>query len=697
MARFHHIIVAFMIFLFVCSMTAFADFEVGLSHGTNKHRPEFGFNPVDTYQIFSAKNEWEPFLVLIRDDAPLTNVDVVVSEFTGPGDPITVVEPYRVHYVPVYADEISHHPPDPSRAGLWPDGLVPFTDHFYSEDRDGAPFDVVADFSQAVFVDVFVPETQTPGDYTATVTVSAQGETNWTGTVTLTVWDFALPNGLSLVSNYQYSRNDVCNYHTTHGNTTDCDPLHELYFEEYARHRMSPYRWKTGNPDYTWEDATQTLTVDWSGWDAVHGAYLDGTFYNSGYEFTSVTLPRSFGDVPSGLTQEQWDHLHWADWADHFKQEGWIEKLWCYLPDEPDPSQYGSLADTAARIHAADPDLQPFVTEQYEELLGPDIDIWCPDEPLFSDSMPWPPYPEKYEELRADGKTTWWYNCVSATLGFDYANHMVDQESTYMRIWLWLTRRYEFTGILFWRISYLWSKQDVWEDMYSDRYSCQGDGTLYYPGIPSRIGGTTDIPLPSIRIKVLREAMEDYEYFILLDQGGEQEWVKDIVRTVAPKTYQWEHDWEKLLRWRKMVAEKILGTLDEQPPDPPNGLAGFAMNQAVELSWNAPPDADLDGFEVWYAVYEGDAFFGGNVDAATTTVQVNGLMAETEYMFWVRSFDTNGNRSEDSEIVQITPLGNTSDEKGPNDVKVGQVIHQKQPGDDDGDDEQGGFGCGGLY
>lgn len=691
--------IVFLIIGLCLPIFAFSDFEAGLTHGTNKHRPEFGFDPQSTYHLYSAQNEWEPFQVLIRSDAALTDVNVTVSEFVGPGDPITGVELYRVHYVPVYADQISHHPPDPTHAGYWPDGLVPFVDHFVGEDRDGAPFDVEAGFSQGVFVDVFIPETQTPGDYTATVTVSASGESNWTGTVTLTVWNFVLPNGLSLVSNYQYSRNDTCGYHTTHGNTTDCDVLHERYFEEYARHRMSPYRWKTGNPPYTWEDATQTLTVDWTGWDAEHGPYLDGTFYRDGYEFMSVTLPRNFSNPPAGLTQEQWDHLHWSDWADHFKQNGWIEKLWNYLPDEPDPDQYGSLADTAARIHAADPDLQPFVTEQYEEGLGPDIDIWCPDEPLFSDSMPWPPYPEKYEELRADGKKTWWYNCVSATLGFDYANHMVDQESTYMRIWLWLTRRYEFTGILFWRISYLWSKQDVWENMYSDRYLCQGDGTLYYPGIPSRIGGSTDIPIPSIRIKVLREAMEDYEYFILLDQSGSDEWVDDLVRSVAPKSFQWEHDWEKLLYWRKIVAEKIMGTLDEDAPDPPNNLSGTAMNQAVELSWTAPQDADLDGFDIWYALYEGDAFFGGTVDTSTTTALVEGLTAETEHMFWVRAFDTNQNRSEDSDIVRVTPFGNASEEKGPNDVTVeGAISDNRKPGANDNEDhEQGTKGCGGWF
>ncbi len=683
------------LFLFVSGFAAaHASYDVGLTHGTNKHRPEFGFEPLNEYQLYSAQNEWEPFQILIRDNSGVSNVNVTVSEFTGPGDPITEIDLYRVHYVPVYADEISHEPPDPTHAGDWPDGLVPFVDHFVGEERDGAPFDVQADYAQGVFVDVFVPAGQTPGNYEATITVTANGRLDWSGTVNLTVWNFELPNGLSISSNYSYSRDSICEYHQVNGNTSDCTQLHERYFEEYARHRMSPHRWTTGQPPYTWNPAEKSLTVDWSDWNTYHAPYLDGTFYKPGYEFTTVNFSRSYGNVPAGVTQDEWNHMHWQSYAQNFKDNGWIEKLWCYLPDEPDPSQYQAIADTAAKIHAADPDLQPFITEQYNEGLGDDIDIWCPDEPMFSDSLPWPPYPEKYEELRADGKKTWWYNCVSATLGFDYASHMVDQESTYMRIWLWLTRRYEFTGILFWRIQYLWSRQDVWEDMYADKFLCQGDGTLYYPGLPSKIGGTTDIPIPSIRIKILREAMEDYEYFVLLDNAGEKEWVDDITRTVAPKTYQWEHDWEKLLAWRKIMAEKILGTLDEVPPDPPTSVTAQAQVESVDLSWTAPSDSDLAGFEVWYAIYEGDAFFGGSVDAATTAITVAGLAPEQEHMFWIRAFDETGNRSEDSDIATSTPQGDSSTESGPNSVYL------KDPGEGDdadrGDADEDEFcGCGG--
>ena len=695
MKRIQSWIVAFVVAgALLASSPAVADYLVGLSHGTNKHRPEFDFATDAAYRIYAAQNEWEPFLVLMRDDDGLANVNVTVTEFIGPGDPITGVELYRVYYQTVDGDRISHDPPDPARAGDWPDGLVPFTDHFLSEDRDGAPFDVPVDYSQAVFVDVFVPAGQTPGDYEATVTVTANNRPDWNGTVTLTVWDFVLPNGLSIASNYQLSRDGVCNWHAGHGGVTPCEDLLARYYQEYARHRMSPYGWRAFYPGYTWNDGTSTFDWDWTAFDAYHGPYLDGTFYLTGYEFTGIRLPGSPGGRPAYVPAEDWEREWWAGWADHFKTKGWIQKLWYYLPDEPKPSQYAGHAALAARIHNADPDLRPLVTEQFESELAGDIDIWCPDEPLFSDSMPWPPYPEVYTERQAMGETVWWYNCVSATVGFDYASHMVDQESTYMRVWLWMTRRYGFEGILFWHTNALTRNgQDVWDTMWYDRFGCQGDGTLFYPGTVDRIGGTTDIPIASLRLKYLREGMEDYEYFHLLDGSGDAAWVSDVTRTVAPKTFQWEHDWQIVLDWRRKVAEKIMGTLDETPPDPPTALVAEPQVEAVMLSWTAPADADLDGYDIWYGLYDGDALFGGRADAGATQAQLSGLTPGRLHRIYIRAFDENGNRSAQSEQVTAVPLseGDDDDDESPD---TPEDHDRNNVGVSSPDENETTFGCG---
>ena len=57
-------------------------------------------------------------------------------------------------------------------------------------------------------------------------------------------------------------------------------------------------------------------------------------------------------------------------------------------------------------------------------------------------------------------------------------------------------------------------KPDVWKDV--NLYSGNGDGTLFYPGRPQIIGGTKQIPIESIRLKLIREGLEDYEYLAML-------------------------------------------------------------------------------------------------------------------------------------------------------------------------------------
>ncbi len=677
---------------------AAADYYVGLTHGTNKVRPEFAIPTDNTFHLFAARNEWEPFQVLVMDDNGLTNVDVDITPFTGPGDPITDVEPYRVAYVPVTADTISHKPPNLNNVGDWPDGLIPFVDHFVGETRAGAPFDVAAGRNQAVFVDVYAPEDQTPGDYTATVTVTADGHAAWTGTVTLTVWNFTLPNSLPIASQYGFNQSEACAWHAAHGGTSSCSDLIDRYLLEFARHRMSTYGFARSGPSYTWNDANQDFDWDWTDYDAINAPYFDGTFYRPGYKFSATLLPGVPGGKPGNVSEDVWEQAFWGGWAAHFREKGWLDQLFYYLPDEPTPDQYPAVKDLAQRIHNADPDLQTQVTEQFEDALAGPIDIWDPDEPWFSDSMPWAPYPEAYDARRALGEKTWWYNCVSANFGFDWANHMIDYPSSQMRIWLWLTRRYHFEGILFWETVFQYNYTDPWESMYIGMWWVQGDGTLFYPGTPDHIGGATDIPIASLRMKYLREAMEDYEYFHLLDDAGYSDWVDDLTRTVAPKSYIWEHDWQKLLDARERAAKKLLGTLDEIPPAPPTNLHATAGDYSITLSWTPPGDADLAGFDIWYGAYEGDRYFAGSVGKDVTTFQINDLEAHRPYTVWMNSFDDAGNRSADSASVSATPTAPADDDAGDDDATGDLGV-----ADDDGspsaranaDEHHISTGCGG--
>ena len=50
----------------------------------------------------------------------------------------------------------------------------------------------------------------------------------------------------------------------------------------------------------------------------------------------------------------------------------------------------------------------------------------------------------------------------------------------------------------------------LWRDQWTN--GANGDGNLFYPGTPDIIGGTTHIPVASLRLKYIRDGVEDYEY-----------------------------------------------------------------------------------------------------------------------------------------------------------------------------------------
>jgi hypothetical protein len=65
-----------------------------------------------------------------------------------------------------------------------------------------------------------------------------------------------------------------------------------------------------------------------------------------------------------------------------------------------------------------------------------------------------------------------------------------------------------------------------------------GDGTLFYPGTTAKIGGKTEIPVESLRLKGIRDGMEDYELLALAKKLGMGDQAKAIATGLFPKTYQ---------------------------------------------------------------------------------------------------------------------------------------------------------------
>src|SRR5438132_1151101 len=165
-------------------------------------------------EIAAAKNEFEAFQVVVTGQA--NGVSMNLESLTdGAGHTISG------HDVVLYREGLINVPQPTGgdgAAGMWPDALIPDVDPIAGEKRNAFPFDVPANESRSVLVDVHVPAGFPAGEYAGTLHVTGGAVADVP--VKLTVWDFAMPSTATLRSAFALAWNGPCLGHGD-GNCTD--------------------------------------------------------------------------------------------------------------------------------------------------------------------------------------------------------------------------------------------------------------------------------------------------------------------------------------------------------------------------------------------------------------------------------------------------------------------------------------------
>jgi hypothetical protein len=153
-----------------------------------------------------------------------------------------------------------------------------------------------------------------------------------------------------------------------------------------------------------------------------------------------------------------------------------------------------------------------------------------------------------YDADLREGRQLWWYqscgshgcNIVGGPYFKGWPSYTIDDTAVSNRIMPWLAWRYHVSGELYFNVNEAYGDlPDPWAGLYL--FGGNGDGTLFYPGRVARIGGSHDIPIDSIRLKLIREGLEDYEYFVLLGRTADSH-----VARIVQNLYQFENDPDKL-------------------------------------------------------------------------------------------------------------------------------------------------------
>lgn len=536
--------------------------QVGAIHTLTKIQPTDQVTTQEVAKIGAAANEMESFQTVVQGGtAGLTGVSAKISDLSGP---TKIAASNVVLYREAYMD-IRNLSDANARKGKTPDALIPDVDPYFGEKRNAFPFDVPAGENRAIWVDVHVPAGTPAGTYKGTVEVTAAGGFTQSLPVELEVYPFELSSTPSYASSYGLSWNATCKQHFgevwCNGNEEQYDQLRVLYGMAGLDNRMT-------------FSAVVGATVpgsggnlDWTRYDKTYGPLLDGTANTrlKGAQLTSIEV-----------WQKNPQAADYAAWAKHFKDKGWFDKLFDYTCDEPPMTcAWTDIKPRQDAVHAGDADLKSLITTTathlkdhgiYEstDIIVPVVNFVEGKEGEYAGDQS-----AEYRQAVKDGKTAWIYSsCMShgcgGTVGGEYEDPslsgwpslMIDHSALRNRALPWVAYKYGFSGELYWDSAYGFvTHADPWVDQWD--FTGNGDGTLLYPGTPAKIGGTHHIPVESIRMKQIRDGVEDFEYLKTLEKFDPAA-AKDFADRLFPHAWSaGEIQPEQLLEVRREIAAAI--------------------------------------------------------------------------------------------------------------------------------------------
>lgn len=529
---------------------------IGVTHATQKIRPATALPSARSAALEAARNEFEAYQIVVDGGASgRTITGVTPGLLTGPGGAAVPPTAQWVYRVGLY--EVVTPSSEDGAPGAWPDPLVPDVDVFYGEKRNAFPLEVPAGERRAVWVEVLVPLEIPGGAYTGTTTIETS-EGSFALNVGLRVFDFDLPSTATLKSAFAMGWNAPCVAH--HGSYDACggdagiEHFNTLYAQAALDHRVSIesviYQWPTDD--------------DWRHFDAVYGPLLEG-------RAPFVRLPGAKLTTLQVYTINTPDpELAARVRREHVETRGWDVTLFNYTCDEP-PAGCGWNEIKGRGDPVRRGGVRTMVTTDLKQARDngvlESIDILAP---LMNWVYPGGPFGsrESYQPwLDGDAKRElWWYqSCVSHGCGngcvpspgrahTGQPSYMVDAAAVQNRAMEWFSFTSDVAGELYFSTTH--RLQTAWENLCD--FSGNGDGTLFYPGTPDRIGGRNHIPIMSQRFKLIREGMEDFEYLHLLAQKGDRAYAEQVARALFPRQDKvGEATAAKLYQARRQIAERI--------------------------------------------------------------------------------------------------------------------------------------------
>ncbi len=474
------------------------NFDIWFARVEKKIRPQTPIGDEDYFNFYLAKNATEFCQVVFL--ARESDQNGISIEIENPYQEQLEVEVLREGYVSCDGQ-------------LWPDPVIP----------NALTFDLEKNKNVTYLVNVKTNVNTKAGNYTAKFVVRQNGELYGKFNLNAFVWNFALDDTKYMETAFGTQKDRI----QLVQKSDDYDALYKKYYDTLLdRYHICAY----------------DLPYD----------ILDprADKYMSDPRVKSFKVPYWGGDT--ARVTAYYEKLK--------TNPEWLKKAYFYVVDEPqvmaDYERIKYAYEKLQKVYPNAPMVSPFYMDPRDgdgvravELLQKYCSVWSPKVSLFKDDW----YTEFMRQRNEAGDRIWWYYCWEPPM--PYANVFIDMDCFYHRVLTWQQYLHGINGMLYWSTTY-WEYGNPWETTSTvpnlSPY-CFGDGSMFYPG--DRVG--IDGPIGSLRLEILRSAIEDYQMFDLAAEAFGKDYVYEQISKISPKVYMYDDVHWHMYTVRKEIGDKL--------------------------------------------------------------------------------------------------------------------------------------------
>jgi hypothetical protein len=529
-----------------------------------KVRPGLPLQALGAARLRAARGECEGLQVYVAPPAEVLSADA--APLRGPGRGELPLRIFREGWM-----DLTRATEGGGATGPWPDPLLPVHRAKGTTNPAVLPARSTTERPLVLYLELCVPAGLEPGAYRGQLGVRLGDGTRATLPLELAVAQVDIPATSTLLNTWGLGVYVLAHGFDVRRDSPEGVALLRAGARALLEHRLSGYGLGI-DPPPSRPGPGETRVVDFRAYDAEMADVLGGTALPSGARATNV-------QVHDDLRLSRSERVAYLRaWQAHFAERRWPQLLWYYAKDEPTLADEALVRSQSALTHEVRN--LPILVTTYRSSLWSAADIVAPVMVCFY-PRPGPSLcrgAEPVSRVRArigPGKQLWWYqSCMfhgcdgppadRALAGSmtGWASYMIDHSGPRNRAMGVLAFLERIDGELYFDTLAAWEKDgQPWRDVW--RFGGNGDGTFFYPGTRAQVGDEAPLLVPSLRLKTVRDGLEDFELLTLVAARRGRAAAEALGRRLARSGWEITED---LGTWTEVHGALLDAAASDAPP-----------------------------------------------------------------------------------------------------------------------------------